>query len=1199
MVVPPLLAYVSLKQLKDERHVRTDSTPTLASYPPQLNRSHIVIMAESESEGGPRRSSRLRSPTKKVAQYADKQIEETKRRREDNDRKKTITKKRAGGGGGLKLMESGCSSLPSVPEQPPSPQGSQTPKTPDKTATLPAKGKGKGRLDDPQSAQAIVRSGRVISPDKEGRSGELDQTRSRPRLADSSTNSGAYEDQDLEMGVFDNEPPARRPLPVRAIDPTPPSTESQPLEQTGAGGRKSQSATNLFSRKRPVDPEYEDSQANKRRQMELNTASTTNNGGQIQSQSTVRGEEYATRERPVNLPRSSESLYAAHDVSTKNRRRGPDKDHPRESANNFDRQRGDSRAAPHQPLSPRRRAPNPAENLDQPRGNSHSARPLPTPPRPRPSNHVDNLKRPGATTQASRLRSPSPGRRVPNPTEVSNRPRGNPQSSWPRSPSPRRRAPNPAGNLDRMRETSRSRPLSPRQRIPNPAGNSDRPRGSSQAARPRSQSPRRRTFNPTENMSQPRGDAQAARPHLPPPNHRSRSPGTRSHDNTVPRGSLPYRAPSQPASSTARQSSSTSNRKDSRRGSSSTNTGSSSSHRRTSTSSRGSRTSARWTTGASSSSRRGSRSSHARAEDENDIEEADDENKEEEYSKRGGNKGTRGRLKDFVGVEKEILTWAGRAFQAIMLTKGMYETDIDILDDRRLEAWMIGCEKFKKNISNFPISMAHIQNMNDCLVSWRTHAKSHIQDKAAAQYFPDDKRMTPAELEAHIKQLKAGGLHTKPGPSHGNGCFQHKLLQTCMDQMLFRFKCDIGVQFAELFKEPSAELICFFCAMLQFIVEERETGKTGTKELDFESQRKAYNTHLASHAVWLTIAKERWQLVQKQLFLRAFKNSGAQESSLPVDESGILREEELQPDIPDEEELATWQRELECLKANPRRTASGEWEDPVAEGEVRDSTRDGNPSLRSHGGEDWRLNTREQHRSPRNQRYDRDYDAGNDREGGEYNPRRDNSRNDRDYYRNRDHERYEERIDRDYGSAQDRRDVDEQDDVWSRGVYEERNEQYPSEGSSRRDNQGQDRRNDNRLRDDYRTQEDYRDHQYPEGSRRNSDSQNFNQDNNFRETFVSDNHNWELPPSNRPAHRDDYHYDNISGSYRNANEPIVWHYRDFLGDLQVLMTNPQHGNCERQSSPPGEFGDNYDEDGSPWVAPKPRPSEGSSGGLSD
>ncbi|KAG8687151.1 hypothetical protein FRC11_007705, partial [Ceratobasidium sp. 423] len=156
--------------------------------------------------------------------------------------------------------------------------------------------------------------------------------------------------------------------------------------------------------------------------------------------------------------------------------------------------------------------------------------------------------------------------------------------------------------------------------------------------------------------------------------------------------------------------------------------------------------------------------------------------------------------------------------------------------------------------------------------------------------------MTPAKLGAHIKLLKAGGLHTKPGSDPSYGYYQHPLIQTCMNQMLFRFKCNLGVQFAELFKEPTQELVCFFCSMLQFVIEERKYGKTGSKDLDFEDQRKAYNTHVTSHTVWLGIAEERWKFVQKQLFSRAFKN--------------ILHAEDLRPDIPNPQELAEFEEEM-------------------------------------------------------------------------------------------------------------------------------------------------------------------------------------------------------------------------------------------------------------------------------------------------
>ncbi|CUA78535.1 hypothetical protein RSOLAG22IIIB_07142 [Rhizoctonia solani] len=233
-----------------------------------------------------------------------------------------------------------------------------------------------------------------------------------------------------------------------------------------------------------------------------------------------------------------------------------------------------------------------------------------------------------------------------------------------------------------------------------------------------------------------------------------------------------------------------------------------------------------------------------------------------------------------------------------------------------------------------------MQNMNDRLVTWRFHAMNHVRDKAMFEYFLKPGTMTLGELEAHIKQLKAGGLHTKPGSAPGSGCFQHPLLQTCMNKMIFRIKGALGVQFVDFFREPSAELISFFCAILQFVVEERETGEDSKGELQFEVQRKAYHTHLSSHGVWLGLAGDRWKLIQKQLFLRGFKHSGASESALPVETKNVLREENLQPDVPDEAELAAWEEEMQELTSKKRTDPQGweglENEEPQAQDQLDD-----------------------------------------------------------------------------------------------------------------------------------------------------------------------------------------------------------------------------------------------------------------------
>ncbi|KAF8699253.1 hypothetical protein RHS03_07180, partial [Rhizoctonia solani] len=221
-----------------------------------------------------------------------------------------------------------------------------------------------------------------------------------------------------------------------------------------------------------------------------------------------------------------------------------------------------------------------------------------------------------------------------------------------------------------------------------------------------------------------------------------------------------------------------------------------------------------------------------------------------------GNK--RGHLKDFSGTEYKILVWAGCIYKALML-------------------------------------------MNDRLDSWHTHAANYVRDKAAAKYFPKTNPMMSNELEAHIKWLKARGLHTKPNLAPGAGYFQHPLIQTCMEEMVFQFKKDIGVQFPNLFWQPSAELICFFCAILQFVVEEREIGKTGKADLEFETQQKVCNTHLTSHGVWLERARPCWALIQKQLFLHGLKFS----------------------DNPDPAELAAWEEEMAELTSKKHKDPEG------------------------------------------------------------------------------------------------------------------------------------------------------------------------------------------------------------------------------------------------------------------------------------
>ncbi|KAG8704595.1 hypothetical protein FRC11_009757 [Ceratobasidium sp. 423] len=128
-------------------------------------------MMGSESEGGPRRSKHNRLPMKKIAQH-DEEMAKKRSRHENSEVKKTIAQKHKAGTG-LKLIESGQPRLPAVPEQSASStEPSQAPTAPERTPQTPAKAKKVSKPIDPQSAQAVVKGGRVISPEKEGRPGK-------------------------------------------------------------------------------------------------------------------------------------------------------------------------------------------------------------------------------------------------------------------------------------------------------------------------------------------------------------------------------------------------------------------------------------------------------------------------------------------------------------------------------------------------------------------------------------------------------------------------------------------------------------------------------------------------------------------------------------------------------------------------------------------------------------------------------------------------------------------------------------------------------------------------------------------------------------------------------------------------------------------------------------------------------------------
>ncbi|KAG8682356.1 hypothetical protein FRC11_014995 [Ceratobasidium sp. 423] len=195
-------------------------------------------------------------------------------------------------------------------------------------------------------------------------------------------------------------------------------------------------------------------------------------------------------------------------------------------------------------------------------------------------------------------------------------------------------------------------------------------------------------------------------------------------------------------------------------------------------------------------------------------------------------------------------------------------------------------DRYEVNKADYPLTQAHVQSLIDRVISWRGHARKQVKDHVAYNFFGKKVMKTlktPEELNAYIEKLKNGGLHTKPGARRGTGYFQHPILQLCMDNILFRHHKDLGVLFVEKFRRPTAQLIGFFCATVQSLIETRTSNSGKNDSLDFEEQRKAYLTH----------------------------NSGAAQWGIPLGiEERMLRKGDLEPDKPDEDELAELDAEM-------------------------------------------------------------------------------------------------------------------------------------------------------------------------------------------------------------------------------------------------------------------------------------------------
>ncbi|KAG8727964.1 hypothetical protein FRC11_012077, partial [Ceratobasidium sp. 423] len=208
--------------------------------------------------------------------------------------------------------------------------------------------------------------------------------------------------------------------------------------------------------------------------------------------------------------------------------------------------------------------------------------------------------------------------------------------------------------------------------------------------------------------------------------------------------------------------------------------------------------------------------------------------------------GSHGRLKDYAGIEKSLLKWASEVYRVLMAVDGMYETDVDVLDQCQREAWQMALDRYEVNKADYPLTQAHVQSLIDRVISWHGHACKQVKDHVMYNFFGKKVMKmlkTPEELNAYIKKLKNGGLHTKPRAHQGTGYFQHPILQLCMDNILFRHHKDLGVLFVEKFHQPTAQLIGFFCATVQSLIETRALNSGKNDSLDFEEQWKAYLMH--------------------------------------------------------------------------------------------------------------------------------------------------------------------------------------------------------------------------------------------------------------------------------------------------------------------------------------------------------------------
>ncbi|KAG8683789.1 hypothetical protein FRC11_013062 [Ceratobasidium sp. 423] len=81
-----------------------------------------------------------------------------------------------------------------------------------------------------------------------------------------------------------------------------------------------------------------------------------------------------------------------------------------------------------------------------------------------------------------------------------------------------------------------------------------------------------------------------------------------------------------------------------------------------------------------------------------------------------------------------------------------------------------------------PGGAAH--QMNDQLVAWHGKSRDSVRQYIEVVFFSKD--WSANMIKACIKELKAGGLHMKPGARWGTGYFQHNILQMCLEKIFFK-----------------------------------------------------------------------------------------------------------------------------------------------------------------------------------------------------------------------------------------------------------------------------------------------------------------------------------------------------------------------------------------------------------------------------